>query len=148
MTVNNFDLDDMDTTTLSERGVAFQIMRLDRPSEPLRNRDGSAVTITVLGPDSAKYRHHQSLAVRKRVEEAAASGSGILTQDSDESLTQAITLMASITTEWTFKNAANEPIPCTHEAAVALYTQFPAIRDQIDQKVSRRSNFLRVSLTG
>jgi hypothetical protein len=148
MTVNSFDLDDMDTTTLSESGVAFQIMRLDRPSEPLRNRDGSAVTVTVLGPDSAKYRHHQNIALRKRIEDAAASGTGIANVDSEESLSQAINLMAAITTDWTFKNAANQPIPCTHEAAVALYTQFPSIRDQIDQKVSRRSNFLRASLTG
>jgi hypothetical protein len=145
---NSFDLDAMDTTTLSERGVAFQIMRLDKPTEPLKNRDGSAVMITVLGPDSAKYRHHQNLAVRKRVEEQAASGSPSIVQTPEQQLADAVNLMAAITTEWTLKNASNEPIPCTHEAAVALYTHFPAIRDQIDQKVSRRANFLVGSLTG
>lgn len=141
-----FDLDDMDTMTLAERGVAFPIMRIDRPTEPLRNRDGSAVTITVLGPDSAKYRHHQSTAIRKRLEDSASGNPAM--QTPEQNMAEVVNLMASVTLDWTFKNAANEPIPCTHEAAVALYTQFPAIRDQIDTKMTRRVNFLRASLTG
>lgn len=136
----DFDLPGMDTKTLSEEGVAMPVKNLTT-GEPMVGKDGKPVTITLLGPDSIVWRKQTRQAVRKRLK-AVSAGTDADTFDADEA--EAVDMLARATVAWTgICTTKGEPIPCTYETATALYAAFPVIRDQADNFVSLRLNFIK-----
>jgi hypothetical protein len=139
-----FALDAVDTRTLSEAGVDVTIMKLDS-DVPLRAANGDLVTIKVLGPDSAKYRSLTRVQIRKRLSRMAAGKQTELTEDEVlETEADTLDILAACTLGWAgVLTPAGEPIPCTQENARKLYENYPLVREQVDQFMSQRANFLK-----
>ncbi|CAB5220410.1 hypothetical protein UFOVP233_69 [uncultured Caudovirales phage] len=142
----DFALPGMDTKTLSEEGVEMVVRRIGS-DEPLIGKDGTTVKIKLLGPDSTKYRALSRAQVRKRLSRMAAAGTPADSDDyaaEDEAST--LSVLAACTVDWTgIMTTKGEAIPCTPETALALYTGFPAIRDQVDYFMAQRGNFTKAS---
>lgn len=135
----DFDLPGMDTRTLSEKGVNMPVKQMD--GSPLLDKDGKQVFISVLGPDSTKYRAMTRDQVRKRIQ-AASTGAPIPEDEDDATLA----ILVACTTGWTGINTPKgEPIPATPENFAALYTRYPVIRDQVDLFMAQRQNFILAS---
>ncbi|CAB4122368.1 hypothetical protein UFOVP32_13 [uncultured Caudovirales phage] len=138
----NFDLPGMDTKTLSEEGVPMIVKKINSDM-PLLDKNGDPVTITVLGPDSIKYRSLSRAQVRKRVQRAAA---GNMEVNFEEDEGDALDILVACTIAWTGVNTpAGDAIPCTPEAVRNLYTVYPVIRDQVDLFSAQRVNFTKAS---
>lgn len=141
----DFALPGMDTKTLSEEGVEMIVNRLNS-TDPLTDKDGNPVKIKLLGPDSAKYRALSRLQVRKRLSRMAAAGQAEAEKFAADDETEIIAVLAACTISWSgILTTKGAPIPCTAETAAALYTGFPAIRDQADLFMAQRENFTKAS---
>ena len=119
---------------------------------PLLAGDGSPITITLLGIDSAA-------AQRIRRERAAAQQSqlytslyakqedekpdGLVSPDDIAAQEEAeIAMLAALTVTWHgFEDDDDAPVPCTHDAAEALYRACPPIRAQVSAFVNDRARF-------
>ena len=138
----DFNLPGMDTRTLSEEGVDMQVKSLQ--GEHLKDADGKPVTLKLLGPDSDKYRAMTRQQVRKRFSRAAGADATKDTFAEDEA--DALNILVACTVGWSGVNTTKgEPIPCTPDTVRALYTNFPAIRDQADVFMATRANFTKAS---
>jgi len=138
----DFNLPGMDTRTLSEEGVDMQVKSLQ--GEVLKDADGKPVTLKLLGPDSDKYRAMTRQQVRKRFQRAAGADATKDTFAEDEA--DALNILVACTVGWSGVNTTKgEPIPCTPDTVRALYTNFPAIRDQADVFMASRANFTKAS---
>lgn len=141
----DFALDALDTLTASEAGAAMTVRDLD--GRPMKDAQGVELSITLLGPDSSTYRRMMREQVVKRMN---ATADGTPKPDADtvqaNAESDAIELMAACTMRWQgFNDRAGEPIPCTRQAAEALYRRYPVIREQVDGFIFHRKNFLPVS---
>lgn len=135
-----FALDALETKTLSEAGVEVTIRRLDN-GQPLIDRNGHPVKIRVLGPDSERYRRLTRDQVRKRLSAAAAGEKFDDTSDED-----ALEILVACTCGWSgIYSPDGNPVSLNAESVRALYTQFPAIRDQVDRFITNRVNFIKAS---
>lgn len=138
----DFNLPGMDTRTLSESGVEMQVKSLQ--GEVLKDKDGKPVTLMLLGPDSDKYRSMTRAQVRKRFSRMSATDAAKDTFAEDEA--DAMNILVGCTVGWSGINTTKgEPIPCTPDTVRALYTNFPAIRDQADVFMASRANFTKAS---
>lgn len=138
----DFNLPGMDTRTLSEAGVQMQVKSLQ--GDILKGKDGQPVTLTLLGPDSDKYRAMTRAQVRKRFSRMSASDAAKDTFAEDEA--DALEILVACTVDWSgILTTKGEPIPCTPETVRALYSGFPVIRDQADVFMASRANFTKAS---
>lgn len=139
-----FDLNDIDTKKLSEAGVALQIKRLD--GTPLVNAAGESVTITLLGPDSAKYRALTRESIKKRLDRRVQGASDVTMDDLDQIERETIEILVVCTVGWTgVRTPEGETIACTQDNARRLYENYPVVREQVDAFVGNRANFLQAS---
>jgi hypothetical protein len=138
----DFNLPGMDTRTLSESGVDMQVKSLK--GDILKDKDGNPVTLHLLGPDSDKYRAMTRAQVRKRFSRMSTADAGKDTFAEDEA--DALAILVACTVGWSGINTTKgEPIPCDADTVRALYTNFPAIRDQADVFMATRANFTKAS---
>ena len=140
-----FDLAAIDTKTLSDSGVDMVIKGFES-SEPLLAKNGKAIAITLLGPDSAAYREFTRAQVRRRLTRMndIAKANDI---DLEEIERDTLNLLVSCTLGW--KNVLDtdgNDIPFNAENVRKLYTSYPIVREQVDSFVSSRVNFLKASL--
>lgn len=141
----NFDLDAIDTKSLSDAGVDMPVKRMNT-DEPLIAKNGKPVSIKLLGPDSDMYREFTRRQVQKRF--AKASDTKSLDKiDFEEVESDTLDLLSSCTIGWSnvLDKDGNE-IAFTRETARVLYANYPVLREQVDSFVANRANFLRASL--
>lgn len=131
--------DCMDTVEKSEAGITFPVLRLDT-GEPLVNGE-TPVTITVKGPDSAAYKRAYRETQNKRLKAVAAG----LEFDDEQA---EIELLAAVTMSWTGFHDGKSEAPCTPENAALVYKRFPVVKDQVQNRVSSRRNFIKGSSPG
>jgi hypothetical protein len=140
-----FDLAQIDTKTLAETGVEMPVKSLD--GKPLIARNGDPVVISVLGSDSTKYRTLTRAQLRKRMEAMAAGKQGALTEaEMDETERDVIDVLVACTVGWKgVLTTEGEPIPFTEDNVRKLYSAYPVIREQVDEFISKRANFISAS---
>lgn len=139
----DFDLDILNTTTLSEKGSDLAVKLPDGTTA--RNANGEPVVITLRGLDSEGYR----AAMRKsQVEIAAEPKVDVPTEDDiagaeKRAIQRRANVLAACTIRWTgILDKAGEPIAPSFENAAELYLKFPLIANQVDMFVGNRANFL------
>lgn len=112
----------------------------DAAGVPVLKEDGSPITITLLGKDSDAWIKAENAATNRRL----AQGTRIkLTAEGLKA--DAIAGLARVTVAWDGVGIGEAETPCTYENAVRLYTQAPAIREQVDEFISDRGNFTKAS---
>lgn len=133
----SFDLSTLDTVAASNAGTDIELFH------PATNED-LGITITVLGRDSAEFKRVQTEQSRRRMSKMQKSGSYKATAIPASEMEQdSIDLLASCTKGW--KNLAYQgaDLPFSFDNAVMIYAAMPWIREQIDQAVSDRANFIK-----
>jgi hypothetical protein len=131
------DLSQFDTSGANE-GAKMEVR--DANGVPVLKTDGSPVTITLLGMDSDAYVKHENAATNRRLQQGTRAK---LTAEGLKA--DAIAGLAKCTAAWDGFDQNGEPMPCTYENALALYTRYPVIRDQVSEFIADRANFLRTS---
>lgn len=144
----NFDFTELETKTRADAGVDMPLRSLR--GEPMIARDGTPITIKLLGPDSLKYRALTRAQVRKRLAKAQESRAVEFTEaDFEETDTDLVGMLAACTVGWTgVLDTEGAPIPFTAVAAQKLFSAYPAIREQCENFMSDRANFSLASSGG
>lgn len=137
------DLKELDTVTAANAGLEISL-RHPATQEPI------GMHITVMGRDSDAFREMQAQQNRGRLDRAVRAGSlkkGMLREQVDR---DAIRLLAACTRSWRQDGVEGGTltvdgveVECTAAAAEDLYTKYPWVREQVDEAVMDRANFLQ-----
>lgn len=117
-----------------EHPVSGDILMQEKPNEK------KPITIKVLGIDSKAYRNKQLEFQRKRIAKMTRNrkNNDIVMSDED-----ACELLAECTVGWEGIVENGKPIEFSKEAAASLYMNYRWIREQVDQSIGDRANFLQ-----
>lgn len=138
-----FDLDAIDTKTLADEGV-FMVVKRIGVDAPLIARNGQPVRLRLLGPDSDRYRAISRRQIQKRLRRYEAGKPQEIDLDEAEKDTLDILVACTIGWENVFTPEGNE-VPFSEAAALALYTSYPVLREQVDGFATSRANFTKAS---
>ena len=127
------DIKLFDTKAKSESGVDIEL-------RDLRTGKGSGVFITVIGTDSDRFAELSAECARRISQILADTGQQELNRDQMNKMS--IELLAGCTLGWRGLEANGEPMAFSTDAARWLYTDYPAIREQINVAIADRKNFL------
>lgn len=128
------DLSQFDTTGANQ-GAKMEVR--DANGVPVLKADKTPVTITLRGQDSDEYVKHENAASNRRLQSA-----GRVKLTAEGLKADAIAGLAKCTVAWDGFDQAGAPLACTYETALALYTKYPIIRDQVSEFIADRANFL------
>jgi hypothetical protein len=130
-----FDLASIDTVKDANQGTTVELYH------PSSGKD-LGILINILGKDSDKFRQIQTEQSRRRTAKLQKTGfrAGLTSSDFDS---DAIELLASCTTGWENMVIDKKDVPFTRENAVAIYTQYPWIKEQVDSAVGDRALFTK-----
>jgi hypothetical protein len=132
------DLSKYNVSKQAEQGAWLELEAPDT-GEILRNDEGEAVAIKVLGMDSKAWRNKNRDFQRQRIQKMARSKSRNIDYTvSDE---DACELLAECTIEWKNIIENGEEIECNSGNAFDLYMKYPWIREQVDAFIGERANF-------
>lgn len=111
-------------------------------SEPIKQDNGSAVVIRVLGKDSTAFRKKEhEIAARISNRHIRRKGKDITADDLDIADREKSELLAAVTVGWSGIDLGNGPVEFSQNAARELYNEHNWIRDQVDVFVGDRANF-------
>lgn len=136
------DLATLDTKKGSEEGFEFQVTH-PKTGEPLE------IWITVQGMDSEQFQSTIKAQQRKRMDRLTRRKAQAITPDEIEA--EGYDLLATITIGWRTGEKFTldgQPFPAFSKAAAKqLYARFRWIREQVDEAMGDRANFLPKSAT-
>ena len=128
------DLSKLDMNEAASRG-AEMVLRHPSSGEELFT-DDEPIIFQLLGSDSAEYRQRIRAAANKSINK------GRRTQTVERLEQESIDLLAGVTVDWSGVVVDGEAVEFSHNAAKKLYTEYAWIREQVDEFVGERSNFL------
>lgn len=108
--------------------------------EPLTDEEGNQVTITLHGPDSTVLRTARRKWQNKQLSEGVKRRKMNVSAEQIES--QAMELLIVATAGWEYLAFGGEEPECTPANVRKLYTELPWLREQVDEFINERSNFL------
>jgi hypothetical protein len=134
---NGIDLTQFDTEIGAEAGFELQLLH-PATGKPL------PAWITVLGEDSTAYHAARQQALRARREQTLA-GPNLEVAIED----QTVALLVAATKSWRGILENGAEVTCTPASAERLYRKrgWRAFREQVDQAIHHRANFLPASAT-
>jgi hypothetical protein len=144
------DLASLDVVTKSNEGFELELYS---PA----NMEGLNIFITVLGRDSADFQKLQSEQNQRRLDRAGRAGNISKMLSEKQMRRDGIELAAVCTKGWKtvddtdpsnvqIKNVlivGGEELPYTKENAIKVYTDFPWIKEQVDDAITDRANFMK-----
>lgn len=132
----------LSTKQAAESGVTIDI-RHPKTNLPL------GIQITVCGSDSETCKRIQRKQINRRLELSARSRNNKVAMTAEEIEAEALDILVSCTKGWNtgdrkeIELADDEWLPCTPENVRRVYEELPWLREQIDQEIGDRSNFLQ-----
>jgi len=126
----------MDLSTLDVQKVAESGATLD-VRHPVTGIAIDGMKITVLGTDSKTYRDAVKSRMRQRVNQRKKQDF-----DPDKAEREGLELLADLTVDWQGIELDGESLKCTRENCVKVYGRFSWIREQVDEFIADRANFL------
>jgi hypothetical protein len=134
------DLTKFDTKAAAQAGADLHLNNPATGALLYDDESGEAVAIQLLGSDSREYQAAGHRAATKRLDQAGRSGRIKLTADElDE---ERLACLLDVTTGWSYITVGGEHLECTRVNARRVYTDFPWIREQAENFVNDRGNFL------
>lgn len=133
------DLAELDTVSLAEAGAVMQV-RHPVTDAPLATADGHALTLTLAGRDSERYRRLERAATNRRLKSARR---GTVTAEEIEA--EALDMLVGCTLAWSGIVIDGQALDCTPENVRRAYTRLPWLREQADAFVADRGNFSKAS---
>lgn len=133
------DLTSFDTTKQADTGSDLELT-LPNGQLILDEQTKKPWTIRLLGVDSRKYQDAQHRLANKRMSRRAKAR-GRVAVSSEELEADQLELLVEVTVGWEHIQF-NGPFAFTKDNVRTLYQQFPWIREQAEEFVADRSNFL------
>ncbi len=128
-----FDLSAFDENLrLQEEGISVDIVG--------PNNQPTGFVIYVCGPDSTRALQ-ASRAIQKEIEAEAAKEGNIDLDNPDAQRRRQIAYIAKITKGWN-KPIGPDRLEYSEENAIAIYSKYPLIENQVRLKADRRSSFI------
>ena len=143
-----FDLSSFDTILASDKGAEVELVHL-KSGEP------TGIFFKVLGSDSTEWREHvneranKRLAAQFKAQRGGAKGQDIPTIE--DATSDAILLLTRCTIGWRTVTADGEKpvlilngeeLPFNAVNCAKIYTDLPAVREQVDTFIGDMANFL------
>lgn len=101
----------------------------------------TGATIVLRGQDSDAYQARSLELQRRRLAQLAKKGR-INGAEPEQVRMDAIDLLAACTAGWSGITRNGEPLAFSEAAAQGLYRDHPFIREQVDEAIHQRANFL------
>jgi len=132
----------MDLMNLIPTTDAIEVV-LKHPNtfEPLKNEDGSVMTITVYAPHSKEYKaavHEQTNIRLKQMQAKGNRNTNVITAEELETAT--IKMLAKTTKDWNITSGGKQP-KFTLDEATKIYQEVFWIKDQIEEAVAETEVF-------
>ena len=121
----------------AESTDAFMSLVSPATGEVLLSDDGAEIGITLVGKDSDVYRKAQRVVTNRRLSKKT---NATLTAERLES--EANEVLARCTISWTGVVYEGNELEFSFASAKMLYTQLPWVKEQVDEFVAERANFL------
>ena len=102
--------------------------------------DPTSIKITVASMDSEKYKQI-SMKVQNEQLKYAMKNRGKTTAERIAS--NSLEILVWVTVAWEGLAEGDKPVPCTPENVRRVYTELPFIREQVDEFLGDRRNFIR-----
>lgn len=139
------DLAQLDTTAAADAGAVLtllhpktgDVLRQDLPHDAAPGVEGAPVTITLAGTDSERHRKFRNSLITKRL---AKRVPGKMTAEEAES--EQMDGLVALTLAWEGVTFQGEALPCTAANVRRVYTSLKWVREQVDQFVTDRANYL------
>lgn len=125
-------------TTASDEGAIMEVR--DPNGVVMQAPDGKPVTITLVGSDSKQFRSATRAATNRRLK-----GGRKLNVTAEGLEAEAIDILAACTLAWHGIMLDGKKFECTRENARLLYERFLFVREQVDEFIGDRGNFLKPS---
>ena len=125
----SFDFTKLDFATKAEEGAVMQV------KNPLTG-EALGATITLIGTDSKAFRDlakQRATAALKRTKEEQEN------YDSDDEMS---VMLSKCTLAWSGVEEGVEAVEFSQENALMMYRKYRWLRDQVDQFIGDRANFL------
>jgi hypothetical protein len=130
------DLSQFDTAKAAEQGADLQL-RHPTTDAPLPD-----AFISLVGADSDKFQAQRRKQTNRRLENAARR-SGVVKLSDEEVQHDQIELLVAATIGWRGLELDGEKLAFSADNARMLYTRLPWVREQVDQFIGDRANFLK-----
>lgn len=112
-----------------------------KTGEAILKEDGSPVTITVHGSDSARYKQAVHEHANERIQRLQRGG--VQAPSAEQQEAREVDTVVRCTETWDgFYDENGDPLKCTHENVRGLYQYDPAIYEQVYAAIHNRKNFL------
>lgn len=131
-----FDLSNYDGAALSEKGVAMAV------KNPVNGQEMPGVEITLKGLDSEVFRKLTRKFADKRIEGMMKGRRGVATLTSSMMEDEQVQVLTACTIGWKGLVMNGKPFEFSPANAKTLYNQFSWLRDQVDEFINDRKNFL------
>ncbi len=135
---------DLAQLTPVEDGVPMEVVHPET-GQVLRDADGKALTITVLGEDSEVYQAHERQSTNRRLKQAQRGRRGGMTAEQIQAET--LELVVACTVGWSGIVYEGAALPFSATNARKLYTALPWLRRQVEQFMGDAGNFFGSSKT-
>lgn len=107
------------------------------------NPEGGAITVTLLGQDSKVYSDIVHKQQTKRLGKSISARSMKKVADAAALERDRMVVLVACTMSWDgIEDDDGKPLPCTDANKKKLYTECAWLRDQVDEFITERSNFL------
>jgi len=125
------DFSDLDVTTAADKGAEMQVRH------PVTGEAMDA-SIVLLGSDSKTFRD----IVRDRARDAMnqRKRKNVSLEEAEE---QALSTLVRCTVSWKGVQEKGESLKCTPENVEHMYKGYPWLREQVDEFIGDRANFLK-----
>lgn len=133
------DLSQLESINAAEEGAELEL-RSPVDGSPLFNDEtGEPWTIRVLGMDSSRYQDVRHKLANRRLQKRGRGGIKMTAQEIEAG---DLELICEITLGWSGITLNKEPFEFTKPNVRQLYTNWPWIREQVEEFIADRANFL------
>lgn len=134
------DLSTLDVASTGDKGQPLHLKHPGTGVGLIDEATGKPVEIVLLSADSTTFTRLSHQQQNERIKKMR--GRGKIATTSQEVLEDSIELLAAVTKSWSGIVLDGKPLECSPANAKALYTRLPWVREQADDFVNDRVNFL------
>lgn len=142
MTTDDNNLLDLSSFNVRDSADSGREMHLSGPNgERLQTKEGDPITITLLGADSKPFQRLQHKQTTNRLNKRVSRG-GRIKITGEELEEDAMDILVACTKSWKNIVYEGQELECNAINIRMLYERLPWIREQVDEFINDRSNFL------
>lgn len=132
-----FDLDQLDVVSHANEGSKC-IIRHPVTGEDQYQDNGEPVYLLLAGMDSTVYREAQRKIADARLNRKGGSKINLADIEAEQ-----LSLLAECTLGWGGMVVGGKELPFDRKTVRSIYEKYPTIREQAEQHIADRSNYLR-----